>query len=79
LKTLTLWLIKAYRAALIPFFGPSCRFEPSCSRYAEQAIAAHGLARGAGLAALRICRCHPFSRGGLDPVPPASAIARARG
>ena len=79
MKTLTLWLIKAYRAALAPFFGPSCRFEPSCSRYAEQAIAVHGLGRGSLMAARRICRCHPFSPAGLDPVPPASAIARARG
>ena len=82
MRGLVVWCIRAYRAALVPFFGPSCRFEPSCSRYAEEAIEEHGLVRGGGLAVLRICRCHPFSRGGLDPVPVASgsaAVARARG
>jgi putative membrane protein insertion efficiency factor len=62
-------LFRLYRAALSPFLGPSCRFEPSCSRYAEEAIAVHGLWRGMGLGLKRIARCHPFSRPGLDPVP----------
>jgi uncharacterized protein len=69
MTSIFLWLIRGYRAALVPFFGPSCRFEPSCSRYAEQALSLHGFWRGSRLAAYRICRCQPFSRGGLDPVP----------
>jgi putative membrane protein insertion efficiency factor len=77
------WLIRAYRAALAPFFGPTCRFLPSCSRYAEEALAVHGFWRGAGLAFYRICRCQPLARGGLDPVPapvgPSDNAARARG
>src|SRR5207247_7766934 len=63
--------IRAYRAALTPFFGPSCRFEPSCSRYAEGCVRQHGALRGGWLGLRRILRCHPFSPGGLDPVPPA--------
>ena len=83
MTTCFLWLIRAYRAALAPFFGPTCRFAPSCSRYAEEAISTHGLWRGSGLAFYRICRCQPFARGGLDPVPaaagPTARTARARG
>lgn len=71
MKAFALALIAGYRAALVPFFGPSCRFEPSCSRYAEEAIEVHGLWRGCVLAIGRIGRCHPFSRGGLDLVPVA--------
>jgi uncharacterized protein len=63
-------LFRFYRFAIAPAIGPVCRFEPSCSHYAEEAIARHGLARGAALALWRLLRCHPFSRGGLDPVPP---------
>ena len=78
MKAIAIWLIAAYRAALVPFFGPSCRFEPSCSRYAEAAIDRHGLWRGCALAAWRICRCHPFARGGLDPVPQVAAFVTRR-
>jgi putative membrane protein insertion efficiency factor len=62
-------LFRAYRVALAPAIGPVCRYEPSCSHYAEEAIARHGLVRGTALAVYRLLRCHPFSRGGLDPVP----------
>jgi len=71
LRRLALVLIRAYRAALSPLVGPSCRFFPSCSHYGEEAIDRHGLLRGGALTAWRILRCHPFSAGGLDPVPPA--------
>ena len=67
--SLLIALLRAYQAALRPFFGPACRFEPSCSRYAEEALRLHGPIHGTRLAVLRVCRCHPFSAGGLDPVP----------
>ena len=64
-----------YRAVLSPaihlFFGPGygCRFEPTCSQYAQQAVDLYGPVHGGELALARICRCHPFSSGGFDPVP----------
>lgn len=61
--------IKVYRVAISPFIGNHCRFFPSCSQYCEQAIAQWGIIRGLGLACARICRCHPFHPGGIDPVP----------
>jgi putative membrane protein insertion efficiency factor len=63
-------LLRGYRMMLSPLFGPSCRFEPTCSCYADEALEKWGIWRGIGLSAWRILRCHPFSRGGLDPVPP---------
>lgn len=62
-------MVRAYRYFLSPLLGPSCRFHPSCSEYAEEALARHGTARGTWLAALRLCRCGPWSPGGVDPVP----------
>jgi len=62
-------LIKAYQLALSPLFGRCCRFEPSCSRYAMEAVERHGALRGSYLALLRIGRCHPWHEGGEDPVP----------
>ena len=69
-KLITL-LIRVYRAVLSPWLGPTCRFYPSCSRYAEQAVADHGVMRGSVLAVRRLARCHPWHPGGADPVPPA--------
>jgi len=63
--------LRFYRRALSPVVGPCCRFEPSCSAYAEQAIHVHGPVRGLGLTIWRLLRCQPFARAGLDPVPPA--------
>lgn len=68
-RGLLLLLIDAYRATLAPLVGGYCRFVPSCSVYAEDAIRRHGAAQGARLALLRILRCHPFHSGGFDPVP----------
>jgi len=65
---LLLAILNIYRACLAPLFGPCCRFEPSCSRYAEEAILKKGAARGLWLAAKRISKCHPFHPGGYDPV-----------
>lgn len=62
-------LIEFYRRLVSPFLPPSCRFEPSCSAYTQQALQIHGLRRGGALAAWRILRCHPWSHGGADPVP----------
>lgn len=62
-------LIRLYQYGLRPILGPNCRFVPSCSDYALQAIALHGAGHGSGLAARRILRCHPWQAGGLDPVP----------
>ena len=63
------WLIRAYQLLLSPFLGSRCRFIPSCSRYASEAIGKYGAVRGAWLAVKRIARCHPFCDGGYDPVP----------
>jgi len=70
LRQLAIVLIRCYRAALSPLLGPSCRFVPSCSHYGEEAIERFGVLHGGMLTAWRILRCHPFSQGGLDPVPP---------
>ena len=64
-------VIRFYRTAISPAFPPSCRYVPSCSAYAAEAIEVHGAARGSWLALRRLLRCHPFHAGGHDPVPPA--------
>ena len=64
-------LVKAYRLVLSPWLGSACRFTPTCSAYALQALQEHGAAAGAYLAAARIARCHPWCAGGADPVPQA--------
>ena len=63
--------IRAYRLLLSPWLGSACRFTPTCSVYAIEAIERHGAAQGSYLAARRILRCHPWCEGGFDPVPPA--------
>ena len=63
-------VIRAYQLVLGPFTGGACRFEPSCSRYAAEAVETHGLLKGLWLAVGRVARCHPFARPGIDPVPP---------
>jgi putative membrane protein insertion efficiency factor len=64
-----LLLLEAYKVTLSPLIGGFCRYEPSCSRYATEAVLRHGAMRGSLLAARRLLRCHPFRPGGLDPVP----------
>jgi len=63
-------IVRAYQVLLSPFAGGACRFEPSCSAYAMEAIQTHGLRRGLWLSVRRVARCHPFARPGVDPVPP---------
>ncbi|MCE3264417.1 MAG: rane protein insertion efficiency factor YidD [Pseudoduganella sp.] len=70
MKTLLTFLLRIYQVALSPLMGPRCRFYPSCSNYAIEALRVHGAARGSYLAARRVCRCHPWNAGGVDPVPP---------
>lgn len=62
--------IRFYRKFISPLKPPTCRFAPTCSAYALEAIEVHGALRGTYLAAKRICKCHPFHPGGFDPVPP---------
>jgi hypothetical protein len=69
MKTLLLLLLRGYKLAVSPFIGQNCRFYPSCSDYAAEAIRVHGTAKGSLLAARRLCRCHPWHPGGVDPVP----------
>jgi putative membrane protein insertion efficiency factor len=73
---LLLGLIRLYQVTLSPYTGGCCRFEPSCSRYAAQAIREHGAVRGTWLGICRLARCHPLGRSGYDPVPtPAPHVA----
>ena len=64
-----LLLIEVYRVTLAPLIGGFCRYVPSCSVYAQEAIRRHGAGPGSRLAVRRLLRCHPFHRGGIDPVP----------
>ena len=64
-----LFLIRAYQVGISPWLGPACRYEPTCSAYAEQAVRKHGAARGSWLALRRLLRCHPWGGSGHDPVP----------
>ncbi len=66
---LMLGIIRVYQYLLSPYFGTQCRFTPSCSHYAAEAITMHGAAKGGYLATRRIFRCHPWHEGGYDPVP----------
>ncbi len=69
MKAVALALIRLYQLTLSPLFGTRCRFHPTCSAYAHEAISRHGFLRGAGLGLRRLLRCHPFHAGGIDPVP----------
>lgn len=71
-------LVAIYRLVISPFLPAACRFYPSCSAYADEALAKHGLIRGGWLTARRLGRCHPFHPGGIDPVPPTRREATER-
>ena len=69
MKHVLVFLVRAYQVGISPLLPASCRYYPSCSHYAIEALDKHGAARGAWLAARRVLRCHPFRAGGFDPVP----------
>lgn len=70
MKYVLLAALRAYRAVISPLYGQVCRYYPSCSAYAVEAVQVHGAARGTWLTIRRLGRCHPWAAGGLDPVPP---------
>ena len=74
MSTLLRWLVRAYQLTISPMMGPRCRFYPSCSNYALEALQVHGAARGSLLTVKRLCRCHPWHAGGPDPVPPKGDV-----
>lgn len=69
MRRATVGLIRLYQRAISPWLPSACRFQPTCSHYAIEAIQRYGLARGGWLALRRLARCHPFCRAGFDPVP----------
>ena len=69
MRTILITILRAYKFLVSPLLGPRCRFYPSCSEYAMQALEAHGVVRGMWLASRRVLRCHPGHPGGIDPVP----------
>jgi uncharacterized protein len=73
-QTALMGVVRAYRLLLSPWLGSSCRFEPTCSAYSLEALQTHGAAAGSYLTLRRIARCHPFCRGGHDPVPPVPSL-----
>jgi putative membrane protein insertion efficiency factor len=77
MKTVLRFLLRFYQLAISPMMRPSCRFHPSCSNYALEALQVHGAARGSWLALRRVCRCHPWHPGGVDLVPPADGPSKS--
>lgn len=69
MRTVLIAVIRVYQRFISPLLGPRCRYYPSCSAYAVEALERHGTCRGGWLATKRICRCHPLRPGGYDPVP----------
>jgi putative membrane protein insertion efficiency factor len=71
-------VLRLYKLLLSPLLPPACRFHPSCSEYAIEAVEVHGVPRGLWLSLRRLARCHPFRKGGFDPVPPPPATAGSK-
>jgi hypothetical protein len=69
MRIILIFLIKTYQKIISPILGPRCRFYPTCSNYAIEAIIKHGVIKGGALALKRLLKCHPFNKGGYDPVP----------
>ena len=79
MKKILIALIRFYQGAISPYLGKNCKYSPTCSAYAVQAIERFGALKGTGLAVWRILRCNPFSKGGYDPVPEKKERAGGRG
>jgi uncharacterized protein len=80
-RSFVLWLLRGYKWALSPLMGPACRYVPSCSDYAMEAVDRYGVFRGSLMAMWRVLRCHPFVQGGYDPVmksPDMNSIAKSK-
>lgn len=73
MKSLLRLILRAYQLGISPMLGPKCRFFPTCSNYALEAIAVHGAGKGSVLAVKRVCKCHPWHPGGVDLVPAATS------
>ncbi len=73
MKHVLVALLKVYRAVISPLYGPVCKYYPSCSAYALEAVSVHGAAKGSWLAVRRLASCHPWAVGGYDPVPGTAA------
>jgi putative membrane protein insertion efficiency factor len=78
IRAVLMGIVKAYRYFLSPWLGSGCRFEPTCSRYALDALEIHGAATGSYLVGSRLLRCHPWCNGGHDPVPAAPSLLFTR-
>lgn len=78
MKYLLVRLLRIYQLLFSAMLGQNCRFYPSCSNYAIEAVHTHGAAKGSWLALRRVCRCHPWHPGGLDPVPPRHHLPDAK-
>lgn len=76
MRRLLILALRMYKVAISPLLPAACRYTPTCSEYAVEAIAKHGVLRGVVLAAMRLARCHPFHRGGFDPVPEPAFLER---
>ncbi len=79
MKTVVLLLLRVYKLCISPYLGQNCRFYPSCSDYASEAVARHGALRGSFMAGKRLCKCNPWHPGGVDPVPSETTSAANRG
>lgn len=78
MRQILIALIKLYRYAISPYLAPSCRYTPTCSSYAIEAIERHGIFRGSWLAMRRVSRCHPWHEAGYDPVPETNDLTVRR-
>jgi putative membrane protein insertion efficiency factor len=77
-RNAVLALLRGYKRWISPLLPAACRFEPTCSEYARDAVELHGVWRGSRMTLWRLLRCQPFSRGGFDPVPPAESTSMGR-
>jgi len=79
IRTALIGLLRIYKRWISPLLPAACRFQPTCSEYASEALEIHGIRRGSGLTLRRLLRCHPFCRGGFDPVPDVTGAGGRHG